>query len=209
MSAHSIIAPSSASRWGACPGSAVLEAGYPDNPEHEESRKEGNASHWVASSVLTDGARPQDFVGLTAFNGIIIDDVMVDAAMVYVAAVLAVSGEVLKVEQAVQIARINAACFGTPDSWYYDAVQGILHIFDYKYGWGVVEAFENKQGVCYYAGIIDELGIPDEHLRVHIHIIQPRPYHWGGPVRTWETTRIACNINSFHTFNFTMLIRFN
>lgn len=198
MSAHSIIAPSSAGRMVYCPGSPTLEAKHPQ--DDTEDTLNGETSHWVASSVLTTEQRIEDFLGLTSFNSVIITEEMVDAAQLYVATILAVSGTDLHVEESIRAPRIHAESFGTPDCWYYDAVLGILHIWDYKYGHGVVEPFENWQGVNYYAGIIDKLGIPDEHLLVHIHIVQPRAPHYEGPVRTWKTTGGALRtyVNRLH-----------
>jgi hypothetical protein len=192
MSAHSIIAPSAAPRWAFCSGAPQLEAKNPETEESEPSR-EGTASHWVSSSVLSDERlKPVDFEGLTCFNGVLIDRDMVDSAAVYVAAVLAVCPDrnLLQVEKQITIPRVHTDCFGTPDCWYYDTFSRTLHIWDYKYGWGIVGAFENLQAICYYAGIVDKLGIPDAEITVQIHIAQPRPYHSQGPVRTWKVPAV-------------------
>jgi hypothetical protein len=117
----------------------------------------------------------------------VVDEEILLATAVYVNTVLSIAPHAgLQVEKALRIPRVHSDCFGTPDSWYYDVSTGVLHIFDYKYGWGIVEAFENWQAICYYAGILDILGIPDQHIRVIIHIVQPRPYHPEGAARRWE-----------------------
>jgi hypothetical protein len=181
-----------------CPGSSTLEAKHPQ--EDTEDTLNGDASHWVASSVLTTPQGIEDFIGLTAFNKVIITDEIAEAAELYVATILAVSSAGLHVEEAIRAPRVHAESFGTPDCWYYDATQGILHIWDYKYGHGIVEPFENWQAINYYAGIIDKLGIPDEFLQVRIHIVQPRAPHYEGPVRTWKTTGGALRnyVNRLH-----------
>lgn len=202
MSTHSILAPSSAGRWAFCPGAPLLEAKYPQ--DDTDDTREGEASHYIGSEVLINGGAADacnDFTGLTLFNGVVADQVMVDAAVVYVAAVLSiVPAGVASVEKSVQIPAIHAQCFGTPDSWCYDAVKKVLHIWDYKYGWGIVEAFENRQGLCYYSGILAKLGLSDNDIMVALHIVQPRPYHPEGSVRTWLTPAVNVRplVNQLH-----------
>ncbi len=66
-----------------------------------------------------------------------------------------------------------------------------LHIWDYKYGHGFVDAFENWQIIDYAAGILENsapAGLLTSATVVHIHVIQPRNYDKSGPIRSWTVT---------------------
>jgi hypothetical protein len=141
---------------------------------------EGEAAHWVGSEVLS-GRGGDPFVGRTAPNGVVITEEMVDAAKVYVAAVHSVTAVGKRaVEESVVIARVHADCHGTPDCALTDD-RGEIHIFDLKYGYGIVEPWDNWQMICYAAGLVRS-----QHQFVNIHIVQPRPFHYEGPHRTWR-----------------------
>ncbi len=56
-------------------------------------------------------------------------------------------------------------------------------MFDFKYGFGYVDVFENWQLIEYSAGVNE----PFE--KAVFHIIQPRYYGVEGPIRTWEITK--------------------
>lgn len=99
-------------------------------------------------------------------------------------------------EQREQMPSIHPDMFGTPDGSYFDGK--VLHIFDYKYGHLEVSPVENWQLACYAAGVLDRIranfyhGLDaswiEEHLPVVFHIVQPRSYVPGGPIRTWQTS---------------------
>ena len=65
---------------------------------------------------------------------------------------------------------------------------------------GVVDAFENWQGINYVAGLLDELGISDLDLTVRVRIAQPRAYHADGPIREWVVKghELRGYINTLH-----------
>lgn len=177
MSEHSRLSPSSAHRWVHCPGSIQMSEQFPDSSG--AAALEGEAAHWVGSEVLS-GRGGDPFVGRTAPNGIVITEEMVDAAKVYVAAVHSVTASGKRaVEQSVTIPRIHPDCHGTPDCALTDD-RGELHIFDLKYGFGIVDPYDNWQMICYAAGL------QSSHQFVNIHIVQPRPFHFDGPHRTWR-----------------------
>lgn len=72
----------------------------------------------------------------------------------------------------------------------YDAAfvddRGYLCIEDLKYGWGIVEAFENWQLLGYAIGEVIRRGRAFTHISIKIH--QPRPHHEDGPSREWLLT---------------------
>lgn len=177
---HSRVSPSSAHRWVHCPGSVIMSEQFPD--PSGAAAAEGEACHWIASETLL-GHTP----GPTAPNGVIVTDEMRDAAAVYVKAVqsIAAPGLQLAVEHKLAIQRVHNGCFGTMDACCWVDPHN-LHIWDLKYGFGIVEPYENWQLMCYAAGLLPQ-GVNDQGVTVHFHIIQPRPFHFDGPVRTWST----------------------
>lgn len=180
MGEHSKLAPSSAGRWVNCPGSVALQEQHPDN-RVTIFQTDGTTVHDVSALALQSGKPVDDIPS-------IITDEMAYAADMYIQAVQAVVGTEsnLVVELRMAVPQVHQTCFGTPDAYWFDHREGILHVWDLKYGWGIVEAKENWQLILYALGIIALL--PKAPIAIHLHIVQPRPYHWDGPVRTWMIT---------------------
>lgn len=177
---HSRLSPSSANRWVECPGAVTLGEQFPEPAGRNEAADEGTASHWYASEYLEGKPRP---VGSTAPNGVTITEEMIEGAMVYVEAVMkAAGGTALNIESRLKIGFVHEECFGTTDCWFVKGRE--VHVWDYKYGFGVVDPFENWQLICYAAGVLQWLGADD--YDVVLHIVQPRPFHMLGPHRTWR-----------------------
>lgn len=63
---------------------------------------------------------------------------------------------------------------------------GTLCIEDLKYGWGIVEVFENWQLLAYAIGEVMRRGQAFTNISLKIH--QPRPHHEDGPIREWMLT---------------------
>lgn len=198
---HSIIAPSSAGIWGkpnGCTGYVAMSAAYPELEESEESR-EGTATHELSEILINmsrvDTVTPNNansLLGMPLSNGVIATEDMLDAAWMYADEVARVANanpdSKLFLEDPIKSPSIHAESFGTPDAWLYKPSGNVLYLWDFKYGFGVVEAFENWQAINYLSGIFDKLGIDgisDRTLTVHITIVQPRAFHRDGPVRTW------------------------
>jgi hypothetical protein len=168
---------------------------YPETDETPEAA-EGTASHEVAASLISAAAVAAGFndlpVGMPASNGVIITEEMFEAAELYAEDVGVVMRKlanfVPNVEARIEAKQIHDLSFGTVDCWIYDQKTGHLYIWDYKFGYEIVEAFENWQAINYAAGIIEELelnGIADQFTQVHIRIAQPRAFHRDGPIREW------------------------
>ena len=192
---HSRLPPSSAARRVACPGSRVLEAKYPQNPDSPHAR-EGDTAHWVASEMLKGvGDMGMEFPTV-APNGELITYDMLEGAEIYHDCVATVLNKrcgfydvsQLHIEKRLDISSIHPDCWGTPDCWAY--VGNEIFLWDYKFGHGYVEVFENWQLIEYAAGIIQYLGINglvDQHTFITFYIVQPRAYHRDGQVREWRT----------------------
>lgn len=202
--------PYDAGRWVYCAASVVMQEMHP-RTERSETSIEGIAVHHVGEQVLLnfrDGSITlcHDFVGETAPNGVVLDDAMCDAADQYVMDVLSVCQEggllqQIKVEQLVQIPRVHATeNEGVPDCWVFNAQTRVLDIWELKYGFGIVEAFENWQMIDDAIGIIDLLGHDDMHITVNIRVVQPRAYHPDGTIRVWtvKATDLRAYGNMLH-----------
>lgn len=195
MSTHAFLAPSSAFRWVRCALSASLEEAYPET-EESPSSLEGTAAHWAVQMLLQGTPAA---VGAQAPNGVAVTQEMLEAAELVRADVAATLGpdwaKSLVIEKAVQIPRVHPTQnWGTPDyrAWRWQP-NGILRltVWDFKYGHGIVEVFENWQLIDYAAGLLDEMhGYADE-IEVELVVIQPRAFHRSGTVRRWITSSAA------------------
>jgi len=206
---HARLAPSAAHRWSECPGSVVLESQIPDTSSTSSTAaEEGTAAHELAAHCLNMGFDAKRFlgrridvngdciatmflaVGAPSGDGIYgVDAEMVECVQDYIDLVRkAARGEnnELQVEQRVYAKKIHEDCHGTADAIIYNGVTTVLHVFDLKYGRGVVvEAEGNKQCAIYASGARTKF-----HNRnvgqIQVHIFQPRAPHPKGSHRTWE-----------------------
>lgn len=207
--AHAFLAPSSAHRWVFCPGSARMEAMFPET-EEKPATAEGTAAHWVVECLLLQERTPT--VDEVAPNGVPIDADMIEAAQLVYADVVERLGAnwrtTINVEQRVTIPRVHAQNWGTPDIWAFQQLADgswMLHVWDFKYGYKVVEAFENWQCVDYVSGILSQAGLDeggrDMQTFVSICVIQPRAPHREGPVRRWtvRASDLRGYVNRLHS----------
>ena len=157
---HSILAPSSASRWIKCPGSVQ----YPQDDRETDASREGTAAHRFAERWLISGAPPADM-----------PDYMAEPLAVYIAAVLSVTTNPA-VEQRLQMPLIHPACFGTADATHRGGRR--VFVFDLKFGRMPVEVENNYQLICYAIGAARPGDV------VTVYIVQPRIWHPDGPIRS-------------------------
>lgn len=194
---HSVIPPSSAARRRQCAASRMMEEQWPDLSDGEAA-KDGTAAHELAALLIDQYTRgpaiysEASVFSPTASNGIEWTQEMYDGARVYadhVREVMVSTGcFVPHIEERTSNPHIHPESWGTPDCWLFDKSTGTLHVWDFKFGHLIVETFENWQLIEYTSGILDDLainGYDDEHITVHLHIVQPRAPHRLGPVRTW------------------------
>jgi len=172
-----------------------MQEQFPEPNKTNEAAEEGTAAHWVGEQVLisyTTGDNVllcSDFIDKQAPNDVMITEEMTEGADMYVMDVLNVcqKGGVLsklQIEQHVKITEIHPTeSEGTPDAWVFDKETNTLHLWDLKYGFVIVEPFENYQLIQYAIGILNQLP-PISDITVNLTIVQPRPYHADGSVRT-------------------------
>lgn len=182
-------------RTVACNAWIQLSEGLPPEPDDEDAM-EGNAADWVAKQ-WAQGNEVAHGVAIPLPGDFTVDYDMIHGAKMWVGALGygAVSGVPVVCE------RIHPTdCWGEPDGWRWDGIEGILRVPDYKYGFGIVEVFENWQLIPYAAGLMTTLGLKDSDVTIEFKIVQPRAHHKDGPVRTWRVQgdRIRALVNIAH-----------
>ena len=200
--AHSKLSPSSASRWMNCPGSINL-IGDAEGSSSVFAR-EGTAAHELASVLLQNGRAAVFYSGwvIDSESGVMlppkegkadndtrfeVTDEMQEAVDIYVRAVRTCKnkhgGEMI-VEERLDLSHIAPDTSGTCDAAVYVPKTKSLHVFDLKYGKGViVSPRDNPQALMYTSGMVKRLhnrGIE----KVTMYIAQPRTP--GDPIKAWD-----------------------
>lgn len=171
---------SNAGRWVNCAASPRMEQAHPDDPS--EDAKEGTAAHWLAQQVLGGYVScVEELTDRTTPNGVIISGEMVEHTQAYIDTVRAVTTTPV-IERTMPI--MDGVEPGTPDALYVGA-DGHAHIWDLKYGYGIVEAPGNWQLACYMVGLFTK---HPNLVSVTGVIVQPRPFHPDGRVRSWTVS---------------------
>lgn len=181
---HWPLAFSSAARWVECPGSVQLSQDVPPQPDDEHTLT-GNAADWVAKQYAAGVEVPYgaDIPTVPRYK---VDYEMIAGAKLWAKSISygAVSGMPV-----VSTSIHPTAAGGEPDGWVWNAIERLLELPDYKFGFGVVEVFENWQLAGYAISILESLDLlSDPDVKVRLRIVQPRAYHKDGPVRDWLTT---------------------
>lgn len=169
-----------------------MEMMFPETGDSTEAA-EGEAAHWALAEQLH--GRLVD-VGQIAPNGVALTGEMCDAAdrvSDYLTRLLQHAG--LRpsdghIEARVQIPRVHAMSWGTPDYWVWlPTAPRTLVVLDFKFGHRYVDEFENLQLVEYIAGITDGVSdVLDGGIEILAVIAQPRSYSSRGAIREWRTT---------------------
>lgn len=163
----------------------MRDHGLPSDPE---DTADGNAAHYYLA-LLLQGTPPP--VGSIDPAGTVITKEMADGAGVLFAAALPYLFQPERYEVLIEHTfapspLIFSENWGTPDLVVIDRVERVIRIFDFKYGWRVVEEFFNDQLVNYAALVAHYVGLPLTGWGFELSICQPRVYHDGGKLRTWK-----------------------
>jgi len=170
--------PSNGGRWIPCPASATLESPFPD--DESEYAKEGTAAHWLAAQVLSGHHTLDELTDRAAPNGVMITGEMVEYTEQYIAAV----PSSCVIERPLPSA-IEGVDDCTPDA--FQVIERHGDIYDFKYGWGIVDVLGNWQLGIYAVSLFAKHQWNLD--TVTVRIVQPRPYHYDGRVRSWAITR--------------------
>lgn len=202
---HALGAPSNMALIIACQATLALSHGLPPEPDTPETM-EGNAADWVAKQYAA-GNEVAHGTPIPLPGNFLVDYDMIHGAKLWADALGygSVSGVPVVAE------RIHPVhCWGEPDGYVWNPIEGVLKLGDYKYGFGVVELYwideygqytYNWQLLSYIAGILDTLDLNDEYIRVELIVVQPRAYHPDGPVRrtTLLATQLRAQVNEAFT----------
>ena len=201
--AHSPLGASGAERWMLCPGSVGLSDGVPPEEDDDEFSAPGQVAHALAEHCLRMSNDAWEFIGCdpsdlatlgeddpTFSSGILVDKDMADAVQVYLDTIRTWHPDRNQgnswIERRFHCPEIHEYFYGQSDKTFYDAPARTLHIWDYKHGAGiVVDVKENVQTMYYGCGMLEDLQLWEEVDKVVLHIVQPRGFHFDGPVRTW------------------------
>jgi hypothetical protein len=210
MTAHSPLGASGMYRWKKCPGSVRLLEQVPKSPSSVYAH-EGSCAHALAEQALRQNKDADYYHYLGLFitpagtvadpktlkdpeSAIPITDDMVEAVQVYLDAIredrAAMVHAPLSVEKQFVLGWIDETLFGTNDASLGEPF-GLLRVYDYKHGKGVVVEVEENDQLLYYA--LGAIGAdnPQDYQEVEIVIAQPRAFHQEGRVRRWRTTPAA------------------
>lgn len=206
MSAHALLAPSSAARWLNCTGSVAAEVAAEVGDTSSSFAREGSAAHVLGERVLTyadDGRRAEFWRGETIgieyqedgvdkIDEYIVDDEMIDNVQVYANQVLREPGELL-VEVTFDLSEVFGVPkqFGTGDAVVLDHENKRLYVGDLKYGRGVIVfAKDNDQLYSYAAGALLEYDILADWETVTVAIHQPRLHHYDEHTLSVDELRV-------------------
>jgi len=191
MTEHALLPPSSAELWANCAMAlrmikdfGVLRLSSGD----EDSAPEGTAAHWYVSQCLTDcipAVDDADSAGTPitqemAYHG----DKLVELVRHYLDDPSRYT--VLVEQRAFSGMTINPDVWGTPDIVVVDRQENKVLLFDYKYGFRIVEEYLNEQCVIYLISVMVTLGFNMDVWSASVTIVQPRAFHPRGVARTWE-----------------------
>tara|TARA_R110000744_G_scaffold81792_1_gene160578 strand:- start:1154 stop:2323 length:1170 start_codon:yes stop_codon:yes gene_type:complete len=174
MAAHAVLSASGSKKWMSCPASIRLESNYPTEKSSSFAAL-GTGAHALAEYCLTNSIIDVDSQFAKIFEGIKVDQEMVEAVQQYIDYVNleAEGAEEFLIEQRVSLSRIRESMFGTADAIVIK--DGVCNVIDLKYGAGVrVSAFENTQGLYYAAGVSMAYGKRYDIHTYKITIVQPR-----------------------------------
>ena len=191
---HAILSASGAERWLNCPPSARLEEEFPQTTS--EYAREGTLAHELAeiylrakvgdakladinkelkrikaSELYSDEMKPE----VEKYTDIVLEN--------YYEAKKLTPSAVLELEQKVDLTAYIPEGFGTCDAII--IADGLLDVYDLKYGKGVrVSAEGNSQLMLYALGAYYKYSIMYDIQRVRVNIVQPRIDNYS----SWELT---------------------
>jgi hypothetical protein len=143
MNGHAIYAPSSASRWMACPPSATLSQGLPE--QTNPAALEGSRVHAVVERALRTGEEPPAWVVPANKN---MPDI--EVARYIKDYVRQLGGGTVLIENRVFLTK---GCWGQLDFGH--VAPETITVLDYKNGGWDVQAKDNKQMLTYAATFLD------------------------------------------------------
>ena len=167
-----------------CNGSFELEATLQSPPKTDDQR-EGDAAHEAAERILRGQVQLADeLIDRKASNGVYMTRDMIWNIEDYVTHVTGWHGFEIELNATVEYEGSHTIR-GRADAVDIDTQSLTGRICDFKYGWRVVEVYPNLQLISY------AIALRQKHPELEtfeLTIVQPRPFHRAGPVRTHSMT---------------------
>ena len=181
--------PSAATRWMTCPGSVRMSEGIVLPPS--EYAVEGTGAHALLEYSQRFDMPPEEMVGKvieTKDGPVVVSEEMAESVGVFLAEITDLPTANCFIEQRL-VSKSIAGLQGTAD--FVCKLEGVLHLYDLKYGAGVPVQVENNKQLLTYAGLaMEHFGHAET---VVLKIIQPRAQSYGGDeapkVKTWSVDR--------------------
>lgn len=187
---HEFLSASAAGLTVHCAAAPSLQAQFPD--DDSPAAIEGTAAHWVWAEVMEGGRMPA--IGSLTPAGVAVTQEMIEGAQLACDAIKEQLGDGWSgayVEQKIKGTDLHPTHNGgTPDAYYFDSrspKRVVLRVWDYKFGHGFVDEYENWQLINYVSLILEAHDYRALiNLDVEMTVIQPRCYTASGPVRSWR-----------------------
>ena len=178
---HSLLGASKAHQWLECPPSARWELEFPEPPE-SEAAAEGTLAHAIAEEHLRKRiagkawrSTPKKWRTDPLYRPAMEEHVATycDTVMEVLTALREKGDPFIELEQKLDLTPWIPEGFGTADCIIIS--DGVLHVFDLKYGKGIpVHAEENPQLKLYALGAMAEYEWAFDIREATLHIVQPR-----------------------------------
>lgn len=180
MSDHSVLSPSGADRWSDCPGSLAACRGIPEDRTNNYSAALGSAKHTLAewcvkhSKTASEGALAAEFAVHADGHVFKIDEEFIGHVQFAIDVTNRLPGQrMLEVRLDTSEVLGVEGQGGTSDIVLLDYETGTLTVLDYKFGWGRVAAFKNKQLMIYLCAARRRFGDLFELDKFKLIIVQP------------------------------------
>ena len=188
---HSVFGASGMHKTANCNASPRLsklfQKLYPELvSETNPSAELGTSAHDASEFCLRMGVETYDCIGMT-FNKHLVTDAMANYVNVYVGEIRKIIAEnpdaIVMIEKRVTMLSVGSDVFGTGDCIIYIPSKRRLYNIDLKYGYGIVDVYDNIQLAHYSVSTMDTFGWWDKIDVVEAMIIQPRAEHIDGVIR--------------------------
>lgn len=151
-----------------------------------DAAREGTAAAWVADYVLKgDAPSAAELVGANHPNGWLITGDMAQHVQGYIDKIRSFGG----ITTTETFVRLTDRIAGTLDASTALSSTRVLYVTDLKYGFEIVDVFENIQLIIYGAAELLRLSREGVQIeRIELGIYQPRAFHPDGIYRTYTLT---------------------
>jgi hypothetical protein len=177
-------------RFMTCNGSLSLGGIPPFDPDLTVT-EEGNAAHWYVQEVFENRFQAEELIDRQAPNKTYITPSMYEHIQQYLNDLLAYIRAGCEVRLEVETSHEAEGFYqirGRADGIVYNHQTKRLTVPDFKYGFKIVDPFENWTLISHAIGWIKSH--PDlQVIDIDFKIYQPRPFHPEGQVRSWLVSR--------------------